>query len=149
MSSTAYRSSAPTVKANLGIFLAKNLQIGASVMLAPDAGPKSKEAVMFILSFVLIFISFNFFSPEQLVTTIVGAFVSLGVTQWFKNGSGLAGLGATVAAFVIAFIVAFAAVVISTILTGGKFSLEMLAASGLQIFALATLAYKTMLADRS
>lgn len=97
--------------------------------------------------FFLFLISFNFFSPEQIVVTLVGALVSLGVTQWFKNTNGLAGVGATIAAFAIAFVVAFAAVVISNLLMGREFSLDALAASGLQIFALATLAYKTMLAD--
>lgn len=97
--------------------------------------------------FFLFLISFNFFSPETLVVTLVGALASLGLTQWFKGKTGLAGVGATLAAFAIAFLIALIAVVAATLLMGGKLSAETIAASGLQIFALATLAYKTLLAD--
>jgi hypothetical protein len=97
---------------------------------------------------MILLISFFSFSPEQLAVVIVGALASVGVTQWFKGASGLAGVGASLAAFVISFGVALTAFVVSQILAGG-FSPAQIPAAGLQIFALATLVYKTMLADRS
>lgn len=95
-------------------------------------------------SFVLLL---SFFSPESLVTTIVGFLVSIGLTHVFKNVIGLQGAGAAVLAFVISFVVAIGAVVISGLLGGSGFSWDTIASSGTQIFALATIAYKLFMAN--
>lgn len=99
------------------------------------------------LTFLFFQTTAAFFTAENLVVTIVGFIVSIGLTNWIKNWTGLYGTGAAVLAFVLAFVVAVAALVISQIMGGTGFSIEALAASGLQIFALATMAYKLVLAE--
>lgn len=89
----------------------------------------------------------NFFGTENLITVIVGFIVSSGLTQIIKNKTGVAAFGATLLAFCMAFAVAIVAVVINSALTG-NFSVENIASQGLQIFALATFAYKAILADK-
>ncbi len=94
---------------------------------------------MFTLAIFIMFASF--FGAESLVSTIVGGLVAAGVTQWFKNGTGLRGTGATVLAFVVSLIVAVAAFLVS-MLVSGEFSWNALPAGAAQIFTLATLAYR-------
>lgn len=95
-------------------------------------------AVLFLLSF---------FSPENLVTTGIGWAVTLGLTHFVKTATGLQGVGALILAIVVSFVVAIAAVVISGLLGGSGFSWDSIATSGSQIFALATIAYKLLMAD--
>lgn len=89
----------------------------------------------------------NFLGTENLVTLIIGFMVSTGLTQWIKNQTGATAFGATVLAFAISFVVAIIAVVINSFVTG-SFSWENLGSQGLSIFALATFAYKALLADK-
>lgn len=101
-----------------------------------------------MLSFILLLqIALNFFSPENFVTMIVGGLVSLGATHWIKNQTGAMGAGAMIIALVVSVAVAFFAVLISLTLTG-SFSWDQLGASAVQIFAVATIAFKLMMADR-
>lgn len=103
---------------------------------------------MFIATFLLTTtLAIAFFSAENLVTTLVGFVASMGLTQWIKNSSGAYGTFAAIIAFVVSFVVAIVALVISTFLSGGDISWEMVPQAGLQIFALATMAYKLFLAD--
>lgn len=102
---------------------------------------------MFQLIFAFTFLAAAFFSAENLITTIVGFLVSMGVTQWLKNRTDLYGTAAAVLAFVVSFVVAILAVVVSTFLSGGEISWQTIPQAGLQIFALATMAYKLLLAD--
>jgi hypothetical protein len=90
----------------------------------------------------LFLISLNFFTPENLVTTIVGTTVSFGITQLFKQQSGLQGTGAFILAVICSFGVAVLAVVLSTVMGGGKLSWETIPTAALQIFGLATMAYR-------
>jgi len=89
-----------------------------------------------------------FFSPENLITTIVGFLVSMGLTQWLKNRTDLYGTAAALLAFVVSFVVAIVAVVAATFFSGGEITWTTIPQAGLQIFALATMAYKLMLADK-
>ncbi len=101
-----------------------------------------------MLSFILLLqIALNFFSPENFVTMIVGGLVSLGATHWIKKQTGAMGAGAMLIALFVSIAVAVVAVLISLTLTGG-FSWDQLGASAIQIFAVATIAYKTLMADR-
>lgn len=97
--------------------------------------------------FTIVFLAFNFFSAENLVPTIIGSLVSIGVTQFLKSKSGIGGVAATLLAFVISFVVAIVAFVAATYFSGGQLNYEMIPQGALQIFALATLAYKTLIAD--
>lgn len=83
----------------------------------------------------------GFFSAENIVSVIIGALVSVGVTQWFKNKTGLVGAGATFAALIVAVIVATIAVVVSSVISG-SFSWENVGSSVGTIFTLATVAYR-------
>lgn len=103
---------------------------------------------MFTTIIFTVFFAAAFFSAENLVTTIVGFIVSAGLTQWLKNQTGLWGTAAAVLAFAVAFVVAIVALVVSTFLTGGDLSWETIPQAGLQIFALATMTYKLVLADK-
>lgn len=96
---------------------------------------------------IFALISFSLFTPESLVTTIGGFIVATVGTQWLKNATGVAGMGAFVLAVAISFGVAIVALVIATLLSGGGFSWDFLIQSWLQIFALSTMAYKALLAE--
>lgn len=85
----------------------------------------------------------GFFSAENIVSVIIGALISVGATQWFKNKTGLVGAGATFAALIVSVIVATAAVVISSFISG-TFSWENVGNSVGSIFTLATLAYRLL-----
>lgn len=104
--------------------------------------------MLIALFFATVFLALSFFTPESLVTTIGGFIVSTGLTQWFKDKTGVYGLAALAAAIVIAFVIASVAVIASAFLSGTGVSWETIPAYGLQIFALATLAYKALLADK-
>ena len=95
----------------------------------------------------LLFTSAAIFSPEQIVATVAGAMFTYGFTNWFKNKTGLAGAGATVMAFIIAFAAALASVAVASFLSGEPLSWEMIPNASFQIFTLATVAYKLMMAD--
>lgn len=102
-----------------------------------------------MISFIFVFLlTLNFFSAENLAIMVVGTIASLGFTQWIKNQTGAMGLGAMVLALLVSIIVAIAAVVVSMFLSGDGFSWDRAAASALQVFALATIAYKTLMADK-
>lgn len=90
----------------------------------------------------------SFFSPENLISTAVGTLVAAGATQYLKNATGLQGVGATILAFAVSFVVAIAAFFASTVLSGGHISYELIPQGSLQIFALATMTYKLLLADK-
>ena len=102
-----------------------------------------------ISTILITILALSFFSAESLVTMIVGFIVSAGVTQWLKNQTGVYGTGAAVMAFAIAFVVAALAVVISTLFSGGTISWETIPQAGLQIFALATMAYRLFMSNES
>lgn len=91
------------------------------------------------------FISFSFFTPESIVTMLAGALVTIGVTQWIKRQTGVLGVAAAFLAFALSFVAAALAVVISLLLTGGPISWDTIPQAGLQIFGLATMAYKVFL----
>ena len=97
--------------------------------------------------FATLVFALSFFSAESLVTTLVGFVITAGLTQWLKKASGAYGNLALVLAVVVAFVVAVVAVVASSFLNGSGISWETLPAAALQIFALATMAYKLFLAD--
>ena len=84
-------------------------------------------------------------SPESLVVTIINGAIALGLTQFIKNASNLHGIGAMILAVIISFVAAVAAMAISIYLSGESFSIATITASGLQIFALATIAYKLLI----
>lgn len=102
---------------------------------------------MFIFSF-LFSLSLSFFSPESLVTMLVGGAATFGITHWIKNQSGAMGFGAMLLALFISVIVAVAAVVVSMLLSGDGFSWDKAATSAFQVFAIATIAYKALMADK-
>lgn len=87
----------------------------------------------------------SLFSAENLVTTIVGFIATMGITQWLKNQTGAAGLGAVFLAMGISIVVAVAAVAVSALFAGG-ISWETIPQAALQIFALATFAYRLIMA---
>lgn len=99
-----------------------------------------------ILSTVVLALSF--FSPENIVSTIVGVVVTTGLTQIFKNATGAYGLGAFAIAVILSVVIGGVAVVASAFLTGSGVTWETVPQAGLQIFALATMAYKLLLADK-
>lgn len=94
--------------------------------------------------FFAVFFMIAFLSAENLVSTIVGGFVALGVTQFFKNTTGLQGAGATVLAFVVSVLVAVIAFAVS-LLVSGEFSWGAIPGGAAQIFTLATLAYRLII----
>ena len=103
------------------------------------------------INFILFFLSLNslnFFSAENLVTMLVGGIVSFGLTNWIKNQTGAMGFGAMCLALLVSVAVAIAAVIISLFLSGDGFSWEKATASAVQVFAVATVAYKAMMADK-
>lgn len=102
-----------------------------------------------ILSVIFaFFLSLSFFSAENFVTMIVGTVVTLGLTQWIKNQTGAMSFAAMVVALAVSIGVAIGAVVLSMFLSGDGFSWDKAAASALQVFALATIAYKALMADK-
>ena len=101
---------------------------------------------MFILTLFLMFA--GFFSPENLATTIVGGLAAYGLTAWFKRQTGAMGVGAMFLALLVSVAVAVIAVTVSTTMSGGDISLNALATQATQIFAVATIAYKILMADK-
>ncbi len=99
--------------------------------------------ILMILTVFLI----AFFSPESLVSTVVGGLATLGATHWLKGITGLQGAGAAILAFVVSIVIAAAAYVVSTMLSGNPISWQMVPQGAMQIFTLATLAYKLLMAD--
>jgi hypothetical protein len=95
-----------------------------------------------ILFFFFLFV-FSFASPEAIVETLVGFLVSWGLTNYLKNQTGLAGLGATILAVIVCFVVAVVAVAVSTLFSGQEITLEAILNRMPMIFTLATLAYRT------
>lgn len=93
--------------------------------------------LLFILSFAVAF-----FSPENLVTTLVGVIAATGLTQWIKLQTGLVGIGALFLAIAISVAVAAVAVLVGAFFSGGTIGWDTLPHAALQIFALATIAYK-------
>ena len=102
---------------------------------------------MFAALLISIFLAIAFFSAENLIATIVGFIVTTGLTQWLKNATGAFGTAAFFLAVILSFVVAAVAVTISGLLNGNGFSWDTVPQSALQIFALATAAYKLLLAD--
>lgn len=102
---------------------------------------------MFFAFLAIAVLALSFFTPESLVTTIVGFAVSTGLTQWFKDKVGAMGFAALVVAIAVSFVVAFVAVLISSFLGGGGVSWDTIPQYGMQIFMLSQLAYKGLLAD--
>lgn len=100
---------------------------------------------MILVIFTVFLVAF--FSPESLVSTIVGGAVTLGATHFLKNITGLQGGAAAILAFVVSLVIAAAAYVVSTMLAGDSISWQMIPQAGTQIFALATIAYKLLMAD--
>ncbi len=96
---------------------------------------------MDFLTFFLFAISFA--SPEAIVETLVGFLVSYGLTNYLKNKTGLAGLGATILTVIVCFVVAVVAVTVSTFFSGEPITLEAILNRTPMIFTLATLAYRT------
>lgn len=86
-----------------------------------------------------------FFSAESLVSTIVGGLAAVGLTQWFKKGTGANAAGATAIAFALSLGVAVIALVLSTLLGGKEVSWDIIPQSAMQIFALATLTYNLII----
>jgi hypothetical protein len=84
------------------------------------------------------------FTPESLVSSIIGAGASYGLTQFLKKKTRLQGAGAALLAFGTALLVATIAYVGSVYLNGGELSLQMIPQNAAQIFTLATLSYKLM-----
>lgn len=103
---------------------------------------------MFSTIFFMAMLALSFFTAENLVTTIVGFVITTGLTQWLKNASGVYGLAAFAVAVFVSFVVASIAVVASSFLNGTGFAWETIPQSALQLFALATMAYKLVLADK-
>lgn len=83
-----------------------------------------------------------FFSPENLVTTLVGVIAATGITQWIKVQTGLVGVGALFLAIAISVAVAAVAVLVGVFFSNGTIGWDTLPHAALQIFALATIAYK-------
>lgn len=84
------------------------------------------------------------FTPESLVSSIVGALASYGMTQVLKKKVKLQGGGAALLAFGTSLFVAVIAYVGSIVLNGGELTWQMIPQNATQIFTLATLAYKLM-----
>ena len=102
-----------------------------------------------MFSFIFLFqIALSFFSPESLVTMIGGGIATLGLTAWIKNQTGAMGFGAMIIAVLISIVIAVVAVVLSMILSGEGFSWDKAATSAAQVFAIATIAYKGLMADK-
>lgn len=91
----------------------------------------------------------SFFAPENVVSVLVGTVATLGLTQWMKNAAGWHGTLATLLAFVLSFVIAIAAVLISMYLSGATISWDTIPTIALQVFGLATAAFKLMLADKN
>jgi hypothetical protein len=103
---------------------------------------------MFSFIFIAFLLSLNFFSAESLVTMLVGGLVSFGLTNWIKNQTGAIGFGAMLLALFISVLVAVVAVGCSMFLSGDGFSWDKAAASAIQVFGVATIAYKALMADK-
>lgn len=105
---------------------------------------------MFIFLFIsfLFLIGFNFFNAENVVTVLVGFITTAGLTQYLKGKTGLQGVGAMWLSIALSLVVAAVAVIISMIFNDGGFSVEKLAGSGVQIWAVAQITYKLILADK-
>ncbi|HQU83969.1 MAG TPA: hypothetical protein PKY59_12615 [Pyrinomonadaceae bacterium] len=90
----------------------------------------------------------NLISAENVVSLLVGLLTTLGVTQFLKNWTGLAGFGATLLALIISFLTGLISVVIQMAISG-EFSGEKLAAYAVSIFTTATLAYQALRKDNA
>ena len=90
----------------------------------------------------------SFFSAENLIIVIVGGAASLGITQWLKTFTGAYGVVAFILAIVLAFVIAFVALLISSLFNGAPVDWYAMPSKALQLFALATAAYKLLLADK-
>lgn len=90
----------------------------------------------------------NLISAENIVSLVVGLLTTLGVTQFLKNWTGLAGFGATLLALGISFVIGFIAVLIQMALSG-DFSPEKLGVYALSIFTTSTLAYQAIVKNKA
>lgn len=100
-----------------------------------------------LLLTAFLFFALPFFSAENLVTVIGGAIVSVGFVQWFKNKSGVYGPVALIAAVITSLVIALVAVVVSAYMNGTELDWSRLPQIGTQLFALATVGYKLLVAD--
>lgn len=90
----------------------------------------------------------NLISAENIVSLVVGLLTTLGVTQFLKNWTGLAGFGATLLALGISFVIGLIAVLIQMALSG-DFSPEKLGVYALSIFTTSTLAYQAIVKNKA
>lgn len=90
----------------------------------------------------------NLISAENIVSLVVGLLTTLGVTQFLKNWTGLAGFGATLLALGISFVIGLIAVLIQMALSG-DFSSEKLGVYALSIFTTSTLAYQAIVKNKA
>lgn len=97
--------------------------------------------------FAAVVMAAAFFSAENLVTVIVGALASMGISQWIKNGVGAYGPAMLLIAVAVSLVVGFVAIIISALLNGAPINWDDLPLYGTQLFALATIGYKLFLAD--
>ena len=86
-------------------------------------------------------------TPESVASTLIGGLISLGLTQWLKGATGLQGVGALLLAIAISFAVAIIALLVSTAFSGNPLTYALLPSAALQIFAIATIAFKSFMAD--
>lgn len=99
----------------------------------------------FIILFTLVLAS-SLMSAESLVPVLIGWVGTMGLTQWLKNQTGLAGIGAMLLSFAISLIIGLIAFLGAAFLSGEAIEWQYLPGHGLQIFALASLTYRTFIA---
>jgi hypothetical protein len=104
---------------------------------------------MFTTSILSIIFLVAFFSAENIVTVLIGGVISMGLSQLVKNGTGAYGAAMLVLAIAVSLVVAFVALAVSAMFNGTPIDWSALPHYGTQLFALATIGYKLLLADDS
>lgn len=103
---------------------------------------------MFAFIITTIILAAAFFSAENIVTVLVGAIVTCGLSQWVKNNTGAYGPAMVILAVIISIGVALVATIGSAFVNGATVNWNDLPQYGAQLFALATVAYKLFIADK-
>ena len=80
---------------------------------------------------------------DNIISVIIGFLVTMGVTQFIKNYTGLYGFGATILALAVSFLIGMVTVVAQLVMSG-NFTVEQVAVNAASIFTASTIAYRAL-----
>ncbi len=96
----------------------------------------------------MIVLVFGLLSAESIVPMIVGFLSTVGLTQWLKGRTGAVGIGAMAMAIAVSFLIGAVALIVASLLGNAPVEWSTLPEAALQLFALATIAYKLLTSEQ-